>query len=105
MITTHTTRRPPPVSFNMESVVHALRFAAAYEPHYVQREARAMLTRILGPGWRAWPTSRPAQAPLSPQQRKQFHLHPVPALLALPELDTGLLLKVEDSPDEEDDPL
>ena len=99
MITTHTTRRPPPVSLNLESVVHALRFSAAYDPPYVQRQARAVLNRILGPGWQAWPSSCPAEAPLSPQQRKQFHLHPVPLPSDL------LLLQEEDSPDEEDDPL
>ena len=99
MITTQATRRPPPVTLNLESVVHALRFAAAYDPPYVQRQARAMLNRILGPGWRAWPSSRPAEAPLSPQQRTQFHLHPVPLPSDL------LLLQEEDSPDEEDDPL
>jgi hypothetical protein len=101
MITTHTIHRPPPVSFNMESVVHALRFAAAYEPQYVQRQARAMLTRILGPGWRAWPTSRPAQAPLSPQQRKQFHLHPVPTGIVAP--DPAVTIIQDDDRLEDDD--
>ena len=99
MITTHTTRRPPPVTLNLESVVHALRFSAAYDPPYVQRQARAVLNRILGPGWRAWPSSRPAQAPLSSAQRKQFHLHPVP-------LPSDLLLpEQEHTPEEEDEPL
>ena len=95
--------RPPPVTLNLDSVVHALRFSASYDPPYVQRQARAMLNRILGPGWRAWPTSRPAQTPLSPAQRKQFHLHPVPILLS--SAGDLLLLEQEDGPEEEDDPL
>ena len=83
--------RPPPVTFTIESIIQGLRYAAAHEPAYVRRGARAMLTRILGPGWRLRPSPRPADARLSPEQRKQFHLHPVtsdPAVVLIPDADS-----------------
>ena len=57
-----------------------------------------MLNRILGPGWRLHPTPRPVDARLSPEQRKQFHLHPVP----LPEELATATLDPE-SPEDDDD--
>ena len=96
---THTQHRPPPVAFTTDSVIQGLRHIVAHEPAaYVRRGARAMLNRILGPGWRLRPTPRPADARLSPEQRKQFHLHPVslPEELAVSTLDA-------ESPEDEDD--
>ena len=97
---THTQHRPPPVTFTADSVIQRLRHIVARDPaEYVRRGARAMLNRILGPGWRLRPTPRPADARLSPEQRKQFHLHPVPLpdeLAAAPAPDA-------ESPEDEDD--
>ena len=89
--------RPPPVTFTIEAVIQGLRYAAIHEPEYVRRGARAVLNRILGPGWRLRPSPRPADARLSPEQRKQFHLHPVPTELA------ALLVPDPDSPEDDDD--
>ena len=58
-----------------------------------------MLNRILGPGWRLHPTPRPADARLTPEQRKQFHLHPVP----FPDDLAAILISDDDSPEDEDD--
>ena len=96
---THTQHRPPPVTFTTDSIIQALRYTVAHDPAaYVRRGARAMLTRILGPGWRLHPTPRPADARLSPEQRKQFHLHPVP----LPEELAVSTLDAESTEDEDD---
>ena len=98
--TTHTQHRPPPVTYHMDSIIQALRYTVAHDPAaYVRRGARAMLNRILGPGWRLRPTPRPADARLSPEQRKQFHLHPVP----LPDELAAVLTTDGDSPEDEDD--
>ena len=96
---TQAQHRPPPVSFNIDSVVQALRYTVAHDPAaYVRRGARTMLNRILGPGWRLRPTPRPADALLTPEQRKQFHLHPVP----LPDALATSTLDAESAADEDD---
>ena len=101
MYTVHANQhRPPPVTFTADSVIQRLRHIVARDPaEYVRRGARAMLNRILGPGWRLHPTPRPADARLSPEQRKQFHLHPVP----LPDDLATILISDGDSPEDEDD--
>ena len=100
---THTQHRPPPVTFTADSVTHRLRHIVAHEPaEYVRRSARAMLNRILGPGWRLRPTPRPVDARLSPEQRKQFHLHPVPAQLLLAD-PAAVLVQDPESPEDDDD--
>ena len=100
--TTRTQHRPPPVTFTFDSVVQGLRYIVAHEPGYVRRGARAMLTRLLGPGWLLRPRPHPADARLSPEQRKQFHLHPVPTELVPADPVTVLLLDA-DSPEDDDD--
>ena len=96
---TQTQHRPPPVTYHIDSIIQGLRYIVAHEPEYVRRGARAMLNRILGPGWRLHPTPRPADARLSPEQRKQFHLHPVP----LPDELATVLISDDDSPEDDDD--
>ena len=100
---TQTQHRPPPVTYNMDSIIQALRYTVAHDPAaYVRRGARAMLNRILGPGWRLQPTPRPVDARLRPEQRKQFHLHPVPTEIVAPDPAVTLIQDAE-SPEDDDD--
>ena len=104
MYTAHVNQhRPPPVTYNMESIIQGLRYTVAHDPAaYVRRGARAMLNRILGPGWRLRPTPRPVDAPLSPEQRKQFHLHPVPTEIVTSD-PAAVLVQDPESLEEDDD--
>ena len=97
----------PRIRFTTADFFRALRQEATRGPRYVQLEARRMLNRILGPTPRNWAPRAPhlPELPLSPGQRVQFHLHPLPLTPLLATSADEHCPAEEDQPEPADDPL
>ena len=111
MTTAAPTHHRPPIPFTLEAVIRELRIEVRRAKPYLQLQARRILASILGPEEMTLLAVRPPRLPeagLSPAQRRQFHLHPLPDLDPLADraaLATDPLPEEEDSPAEDDDPL